>query len=354
MTTPLDHLVLATPDLAATAASFAAATGVTPAPGGRHVGLGTANQLVGLGAGRYLEIIGPDPDQPASERPRPLRVDNVTDAQLVTWAVRPADLDATVATARRRGHDPGPPRAMSRRSAEGELLQWRLTPAPFGADGGLVPFLIDWGATPHPTTRALPSVELLDLYGTHPDPASVPAALAALDVTLRIEAAARVALHAVLRTPAGDIDPLTNGRGLQRDVPRAAGQVRGQAEAVGRVAGAGDEVGDVLAHQRRELGAVARAGRAHHHAAAAVDEEVLRRRRRVQAGRLGRRRGLEAGQPPPHVVGEVGAGGRVDHARPVGGRRHRPTVVQPDLAVLAAGRRRARRPGDRPRARSRG
>ncbi|MFD8740899.1 VOC family protein, partial [Streptomyces sp. NPDC059618] len=43
-----DHIVLATPDLAATVAEFTRRTGVVPAPGGVHVGLGTRNHLVGL------------------------------------------------------------------------------------------------------------------------------------------------------------------------------------------------------------------------------------------------------------------------------------------------------------------
>ena len=39
------------------------ATGAQPARGGSHEGMGTAN-FIGLVAGAYLEIIGPDPDQP--------------------------------------------------------------------------------------------------------------------------------------------------------------------------------------------------------------------------------------------------------------------------------------------------
>ena len=49
---------------------------------------------------------------------------------------------------------------MQRRTADGQLLQWRLTPAEFARSDGLVPFLIDWGASPHPTSQALPEVRL--------------------------------------------------------------------------------------------------------------------------------------------------------------------------------------------------
>ena len=97
----LDHLVLATPDLEATTTAVAERTGVTPVAGGRHVGVGTANTLLGLGDGAYLEIIGPDPQAEPGHAPRPFRIDSLDRPRLVTWAVRPADLDATVATARR-------------------------------------------------------------------------------------------------------------------------------------------------------------------------------------------------------------------------------------------------------------
>lgn len=181
----MDHLVYATPDLEATVREVTRLLGVRPAEGGRHVGLGTRNHLLGLGGRRYLEIIGPDPDQPAPGVPRPFGLDTLTGARLVTWAVEPADLDATVAAAKDRGYDPGPVVPMSRRTPDGDLLEWRLTFPPEGNAGGLVPFLIDWGATTHPTAN-LPVVELTGFHGGHPDPAVVRTALAALGVELEV------------------------------------------------------------------------------------------------------------------------------------------------------------------------
>jgi hypothetical protein len=63
----LDHLVLATPDLAATVADFTERTGIAPVAGGAHVGLGTRNYLVSLGGSRYLEIIGPTRSSPSRQ-----------------------------------------------------------------------------------------------------------------------------------------------------------------------------------------------------------------------------------------------------------------------------------------------
>src|SRR5439155_25281477 len=194
----LDHLVLAAPDLRQAVADFAAATGVQPAPGGSHVGFGTANHLVDLGRGGYLEIIGPDPSQPDPEQPRPFGIDDLDTARVVTWAVRTDDLDALVAQARDGGYDPGEPRELSRRTPDGELLAWRLTQPRFDYGDGLVPFLIDWGNTPHPTSRSLPQTDLLEWRATHPDPASVRPALAALRVDLHIDIADHISLVAVV------------------------------------------------------------------------------------------------------------------------------------------------------------
>jgi catechol 2,3-dioxygenase-like lactoylglutathione lyase family enzyme len=203
--TVLDHLVLAAPDLEQAVAWFTDVTGVQPAPGGSHVGLGTANHLVALGGGGYLEIIGPDPAQPDPEQPRPFGIDALSAPRLVTWAVGTGDLDSTLEQARAAGYDPGEPLAMSRRTPDGALLAWRLTPARFDLGDGLVPFLIDWGTTPHPTTRGLPLTPLLEFSARHPDPTPVVEALAALGAELDVTTGEPAALTAVVRGRTGPV-----------------------------------------------------------------------------------------------------------------------------------------------------
>ena len=152
---PLDHLVFATRDLAGTIAWFAEATGVQPAEGGRHDGRGTRNYLVGLGPTAYLEIIGPDLERPAS-RAAPFGIDELVGARLVTWAVRPDDIESAAVAAGGRA-DLGPILPMSRTTPDGEVLSWRLAtvyPAPYD---GIVPFLIDWGTSRHPAASGLPT-----------------------------------------------------------------------------------------------------------------------------------------------------------------------------------------------------
>ncbi|MGW7526717.1 VOC family protein [Streptomyces sp. NPDC054783] len=200
----LDHLVLATPDLAATVADFARRTGVTPVPGGAHPGLGTRNHLVGLGGRSYLEILGPDPEQGEPAGPRPFGVDRLPGPRTLTWAISPPDLDAAITTARARGYDPGPVHPMNRRTPDGTVLRWRLTDSGHAHPCGLVPFLIDWGASPHPTASDLPVAPLLEVSATAPTPEEVRGPLTALNTGLRLTAGP-VALSFTVDTPHGPV-----------------------------------------------------------------------------------------------------------------------------------------------------
>jgi hypothetical protein len=200
----LDHLVYAAPDLAAALESFELRTGLRPAAGGRHLGLGTRNYLLRLGPTAYLEIIGPDLEHPPAPGVAvPFGVDRVVVPRLLTWAVHPPDLDVAVSRFAAAGADLGAPRAMSRRTPDGALLQWRLAtalPLPFG---GVVPFLIDWGSTAHPASDpALPEATLVSFSGTHPDPAAVSRVLGSAGLALAVQVGP-AALTATLDTPRG-------------------------------------------------------------------------------------------------------------------------------------------------------
>ena len=201
----LDHLVYAAPDVAGAADALAAALGVRPATGGRHPALGTHNALLSLGTGRYLEVIGPDPDAPAPGRPRPFGIDDLDAPRLVTWAMAVTGIEDRVAACRQRGYDPGPVTALQRRAPDGATLSWRLT-MPTGAGGGLVPFLIEWDAgIRHPSLTAPGGVMLAGLRATHPDPASVETALAAVGAELEVAPGTAPRLTAELRGPGGAV-----------------------------------------------------------------------------------------------------------------------------------------------------
>lgn len=182
--TLLDHVVIAGPDLDALVAWFAERTGVVAAPGGAHP-TGTANALValtvdGIRGPQYIELIGPNPDRPEPELPETFGIATLEAPAVQAYAVHPDDIEATVATARAGGYDPGDVSDLSRRTPDGTLLEWRLTR---GENRRLdVPFLIDWGATPQPGLSDIPSIELVSLVRAEPDPAPLRDVLAAFDL----------------------------------------------------------------------------------------------------------------------------------------------------------------------------
>lgn len=199
----LDHLVYATPDLEASVRDLEARLGVAPSPGGQHVGRGTRNYLLALGGSSYLELIGPDPEQPDFSGVRSFGLDTLGRPQLVGWAMRVTDIDRAVEAARERGYDPGPASSMSRRRPDGQLLSWRLTEVPGDTVPVLLPFLIDWGDSPHPSATAAGG-RLIEFHAESPHPEAPREALAALGADLAVRQGERAKLAATIAGPRGE------------------------------------------------------------------------------------------------------------------------------------------------------
>lgn len=206
MPSGIDHLVYATPNLATGIEQIERLLGVRAVPGGQHPGGGTRNALVGLGEDTYLEIIGPDPDQPRPIRPRRFGIDDLKTARLVTWAEKSTDLESIVETAKRHGLDLGQVQAGSRRRPDGVLLSWRLTVSPVLTADGIIPFFIDWGKTSHPASGLPKGCSLVALRAEHPDAKQIQAGLSALGLSLRVNQASSPALIATIRTPNGNVE----------------------------------------------------------------------------------------------------------------------------------------------------
>ena len=193
------------PDLADGVAGFQRLTGVRPVMGGSHINLGTANYLVGLGGGAYLEIIGPDPDQPDPAQPRPFGMDSLNrlpGGRLVRSAARPRPRY-------RGGHNP---RLRPRGSARDVATHLRRNAADVAADftrhrpiGQARAHSHQLGTTPHPTTAALPTLPLHSLQAEHPDPVRIQIRLAALDIDLPVGSGQQPRLVVTLQGPDGPI-----------------------------------------------------------------------------------------------------------------------------------------------------
>lgn len=203
---PIDHLVWGGPDLEAEIERLERWTGVRAAPGGRHPGEGTRNALLRLGADRYLELIGPDPTQPTPSQPRWFGLDAVAEPRLLAWAAKASGLDQRATAARAAGVPLGAVREGRRELSGGPALSWQLTYPDVRLGSGLVPFLIDWGDSPHPARTAPGEIRLVDLRAEHPDPAAVLDQLRRLGLELQVATGPAAALIAVLDTPRGRVE----------------------------------------------------------------------------------------------------------------------------------------------------
>jgi hypothetical protein len=203
----IDHLVYATPDLPAGVKDVEAVLGIRAAPGGQHPGEGTRNALIALGPTSYLEIIGPDPDQPKPDHPRRFGIDDLQAPRLVAWAAKGTNLTQIVADAHRRGVPIGDVLPGSRRTPTGVLLSWHVTDQrAVAANNGLVPFFIDWGNTPHPATSAAAGATLISLRGEHPNAENVQKMLTELGLELPVVKGERPSLVATILGTRGRVE----------------------------------------------------------------------------------------------------------------------------------------------------
>ena len=202
----VDHLVYATPDLTAGVKQVETLLGIHATPGGQHPGEGTRNALIALGPTSYLEIIGPDPDQPKPLQPRKFEIDDLKAPRLVTWAAKGTNLTQIVDEARRHGVPVGDVIPGSRRTPTGVLLSWHITSQRPLVANGLVPFFIDWEDTPHPARSAAAGATLISLRAEHPDPENVQRMLGALGLELPVVKGAKPSLVATIAGTRGRVD----------------------------------------------------------------------------------------------------------------------------------------------------
>ena len=196
----VDHLIYATPELGSGIEEFKMLLGVRATDGGPHPGRGTRNALISVGPRTYIEIVGPDPEQPAPSAPRLFGIDTLLGPRLVTWAASAHDLASVVRQAATHGIGLGSIRAGSRRRPDGVLLNWQCSDPQVVVADRIVPFFIDWGETQHPATSSVSGGRLVALRAEHPDPERVQATLAQLGLDMEVRLGEKPALIATIET----------------------------------------------------------------------------------------------------------------------------------------------------------
>src|SRR5262249_2506498 len=115
-------------------------------------------------------------------------------------------LDGLVETTAYRGVELGAIREGRRERSDGVVLTWKATDPNVMLADGLVPFFIDWGASPHPASGAAAGLTLVALRGEHPHAGYVPQLLERGGIEMRVDPADAAALVATLRTADGVVE----------------------------------------------------------------------------------------------------------------------------------------------------
>jgi hypothetical protein len=183
-TTRLDHFLYGTSDLHATAAEFSERTGVQPVFGGVHPDLGTANYLISLGYGMYLELIGPTP----GEKPKALGIAlSHFDAPALYWyALRSNTIGEVLSGLDALGMKTTQPVAGMRTTSDGQQISWMLAEAFGHSFGGCMPFLIDWQESTHPSESTEPSLQFQRFELSHPDADGLNAVFAGIGLPCQV------------------------------------------------------------------------------------------------------------------------------------------------------------------------
>jgi hypothetical protein len=164
----LDHIIVGVPNLEDGMSRLYQLSGYRAAMGGSHPNRGTRNALLKLGNNSYLELLAPDPAQPALLWHK--EIASLTEPMIVGWALRHTQLDQLASLLKERGVPCADPIAGSRVRPDGQTLHWRTLMLADDRRGNL-PFFIEWDTTsPHPSSDAPGGCLLQECRPTGPLP----------------------------------------------------------------------------------------------------------------------------------------------------------------------------------------
>ena len=199
----IDHLVFAAHQLETGVEFVENLLGVPATVGGKHPDRGTHNALWRLGPLQYLEVIAPDPSSNLQAPPLWMGLKNLRSDGMMRWAAKFVNLPKVVAKARQANIPMGQPQAGQRLLSDGRLLKWQLT-EPSETDGpDPLPFLIDWGSSPHPAENLADTSQLLDLQLFHPQAALLNQQFRTVGISIKVQSASTPSIAAFIHCPKG-------------------------------------------------------------------------------------------------------------------------------------------------------
>lgn len=218
-----DHVIVAVDSFARGVALLRAATGVTPLivepdpavlarmAGGEGTqsallsnGPYSKSAIIGLGRGRYLELVGPG----AAGLERPVVRDIFAiyrDLEPIAWGIRTPDASALREALLSRGQRPGTVHGGAREIAAAGSLRWR-TLTPWANINTLYPAFIEWDPSgTHPSVAAPEGCTLVTFTLGSPSADAMRAGLSRAGVRATVAATVRPEMSLTLDCPTGEV-----------------------------------------------------------------------------------------------------------------------------------------------------
>ncbi len=207
-----DHVTIAIDSLERGIRLLQQLTGVVPVRGGVHPTRRTHNAVISLGAGRYLELVAPDPKD-SVRLPSTTAMASYGLPRPIGWAVRVRNADTTGVTVRQSGLPGGDVVNRTMTLADGSALRWRAL-TPWGSlNRATLPYFIEWNPGPHPSTQAPAGCTPASLRLRSARPDSLRALLIAARLSVAVDSAAFEGIQLVLECPVGRVEmPMAFGK----------------------------------------------------------------------------------------------------------------------------------------------
>lgn len=217
----IDHIIWAVPDLDMGTKLFEELSGVKPAYGGAHPGRGTRNCVASAGVGTYFEIIAPDPAQepldPVNEPTQvfAIEIKKLEKPEVDMFVFSTDDLEGVAERGRQLGLTVVGPIEGSRKMPNGFVLKW--THVDFiGHDfGQFVPFAINWGDMPHPSSTSPQGAVIESVTVEHPRYQELHKIFEALGVPARVVQGKEPVIIVRMKSDKGSFE-VRSGPGLRK------------------------------------------------------------------------------------------------------------------------------------------
>jgi len=199
----IDHIVYCCKKLESGINYISDLTGIEATYGGRHLTKGTHNAIFKISPHAYFEILAPDPANSNINPPRWMGIDLIEKSRITRWAIKTKNINAQSKALSNYKLEYGNVQKGSRALEDGSMLQWQLTDPLTNPAVEVVPFLLDWKDSVHPSTSLEQHCSITNITITHPESTAINDVLRQLELKLSYIKDSESTIIIELDTPKG-------------------------------------------------------------------------------------------------------------------------------------------------------